>query len=243
MSDHIQDYTRPDMQALFYTEEFGSTGWRELLRSRWQLLLAVLSAHLLLIILWPGIVRHKNEVSTPLAFVVRMLEAPEQREPAQTAPVIKPAISPSQLPASNKHRNLVVPASPATPVTSDAGAGITVAPVPAVEAETQAPASAGDSPVIIRRDISKIIKQVEREMPNRILTDIKPEKSSMVQFGINVAAAARPRGTSYQNITMSDGTPMTKVTTPGGTYCVLGAKPGADIIRAPGIRTVSCGNY
>ncbi|MFZ6777294.1 hypothetical protein ACO0LD_10760 [Undibacterium sp. Ji83W] len=231
------------MQALFYQEEFGSTDWRKLLRSRWQLLLAVLFAHLLLILLWPSIVRHKNEVSTPLAFVVRMLEAPVQRKPEQTAPVVKPAISPSQLPASNKPRNPVVPTSPATPVNNDAGTGITVAPVPAANTEASTPTLIGDSPVVIQRDISKVIKQVEREMPNRILSDIKPEKSSMVQFGINVAAAARPRGTSYQNFTMSDGTAMTKVTTPGGTYCVIGAKPGADITRAPSIRTVSCGSY
>ena len=231
------------MQALFYHEEFGSTDWRKLLRSRWQLLLAVLFAHLLLILLWPSIVRHKNEVSTPLAFVVRMLEAPVQRKPEQTAPMIKPAISPSQLSVPNKPRTLFVPTSPVTPVTSDAGTGITVAPVPDANAETSTPTLSGNSPVVIQRDISKVIKQVEREMPNRILTDIKPEKSSMVQFGINVAAAARPRGTSYQNFTMSDGTAMTKVTTPGGTYCVIGAKPGADITRAPGIRTVSCGSY
>ncbi|MFZ6638819.1 hypothetical protein ACO0LL_03710 [Undibacterium sp. TC4M20W] len=234
------------MQALFYHdyhEEFGSTDWRKVLRSRWQLLLAVLSVHLLLILLWPSIVRHKNEVSTPLAFVVRMLEAPVQRKPEQTVPVIKPAISPSQLPAPNKPRTPVVPTIPVTPVNNDAGTGITVAPVPAASTETSTPIITGDSPVVIQRDISKVIKQVEREMPNRILTDIKPEKSSMVQFGINVAAAARPRGTSYQNIIMSDGTAMTKVTTPGGTYCVIGAKPGADFTRAPGIRTVSCGSY
>lgn len=231
------------MQALFYHEEFGSTDWRKLLRSRWQLLLVVLSVHLLLILLWPSIVRHKNEVGTPLAFMVRMLEAPIQSKPEQTAPVIKSAISSSQLPVPNKPRNLVVPTSPVTPAASDAGTGITVAPVPAANTEVSAPTLTGDSPVVIQRDISKIIKQVEREMPNRILTDIKPEKSSMVQFGINVAAAARPRGTSYQNIIMSDGTAMTKVTTPGGTYCVIGAKPGTDITRAPGIRTVSCGSY
>ncbi|MFZ6732797.1 hypothetical protein ACO0LG_12815 [Undibacterium sp. Ji42W] len=231
------------MQVLFYQEEFGSTDWRKLLRSRWQLLLAVLLAHLLLILLWPSIVRHKNEVSTPLAFVVRMLEAPVQPKPEQTAPVIKPAISPSQLPAPNKPRTVVVPASPVTPVNNDAGTSITIAPVPVANTETSTPTFSGDSPILIQRDISKVIKQVEREMPNRILTDIKPEKSSMVQFGINVAAAARPRGTSYQNIIMADGTAMTKVTTPAGSYCVVGAKPGADITRAPGIRTVSCGSY
>ncbi|MBI1773251.1 MAG: hypothetical protein HYR68_13065 [Burkholderiales bacterium] len=233
------------MQALFYQEEFGSTDWRKLLRSRWQLLLAVLFAHILLIILWPSIVRQKNEVSAPLAFVVHMLEAPLQRIPEQAVPMIKPAPQSSQLsqlPVPNKPRIADVPVTP-TPVTSEIGTGITVTPVPVVNTETSTPTLSGESTVVIQRDISKVIKQVEREMPNRILTDIKPEKSSMVQFGINVAAAARPRGTSYQNIIMSDGTAMTKVTTPAGSYCVIGAKPGADITRAPGIRTVTCGSY
>ncbi|MES2039239.1 MAG: hypothetical protein V4495_15500 [Pseudomonadota bacterium] len=231
------------MQALYYHQEFGSTDWRKLLRSRWQLLLAVLFAHLLLIILWPSIVRHKNEVSAPLAFVVRMLEAPLQRKPEQAVPVTKPATPSSHLPVPNKARIPVVPTTPNIPITSSVDAAITVTPVSPANTEASTPTLNGEGPVVIQRDISKVIKQVEREMPNRILTDIKPEKSSMVQFGINVAAAARPRGTSYQNITMSDGTAMTKVTTPGGSYCVIGAKPGADITRSPGIQTVSCGSY
>lgn len=233
---------RPDMQALYYHQEFGSTDWRKVLRSRWQLLIAVLFAHLLLIILWPSMVRHKNEVSTPLAFVVRMLEAPVQRQPERAVPVTKPATPSSQMPVPHKPRTSLVPVAP-VPVISEIGAGITVTPVPAANTETSAPTLTGDSHVVIQRDISKVIKQVEREMPNRILTDIKPEKSSMVQFGINVAAAARPRGTSYKNIIMADGTAMTKVTTPAGSYCVIGAKPGADITRSPGIQTVSCGSY
>lgn len=241
MPDHIQDKPRPDMQALNYHQEFGSTDWRKLLRSRWQLLLTVLLVHLLLIILWPSITRHQNEASAPLAFVVRMLEAPEQHKPEQRVPATKPVLSPNQLPVPNKPRTPAVPATPSIPITSSADTGITA--VPAATAEAGTPTLTGESPVVIQRDISKVIKQVEREMPNRILTDIKPEKSSMVQFGINVAAAARPRGTSYQNITMSDGTAMTKVTTPAGSYCVIGAKPGADITRSPGIQTVSCGSY
>jgi len=249
MLDHIQHYIRntsPNMQALFYQEEFGNTDWRKLLRSRWQLLFAVLLAHLLLIMLWPSIVRHKNEASTPLAFVVRMLEAPEQRQPEQAVPVSKPVVVPRQLRLPNQPRIPPMPSVPNeanTPVTSELDKGVPVTPAPVINAEPGKPALTGDSPVAIQRDISKVIKQVEREMPNRILSDIKPEKNSMVQFGINVAAAARPRGTSFQNITMADGTPMTKVTTPTGTYCVLGAKPGGDFTKMPGIRTVSCGNY
>lgn len=231
------------MQALFYQEEFGSTDWRNLLRSRWQLLLTVLFAHVLLIMLWPSLVRHKHEISAPLAFVVRMLEAPVQSKPEQPIPVTKPATPPSQVPTQLKPRAPLVPNTPNIPVANDAGPGITVSPIPVTNTEASAPVLTGESPVTIQRDISKVIKQVEREMPNRILTDIKPEKSSLVQFGINVAAAARPRGTSYKNIIMSDGTAMTKVTTPAGSYCVIGAKPGADITRAPGIQTVSCGSY
>ncbi|WP_305258142.1 hypothetical protein [Undibacterium sp.] len=232
---------RPDMQALFYQEDFGSTDWRKLLRPRWQLLLTVLLAHFLLIMLWPSLVRHKHEMSTPLAFVVRMLEAPVQTKPEQAIPLTKPVAPPSQLSLPNKPRAPLVLNAPNIPVTSDAGTGIKVPPV--TNTESSMPALTSEPPVVIERDISKVIKQVEREMPNRILTDIKPEKSSMVQFGINVAAAARPRGTSYKNIIMADGTAMTKVTTPAGSYCVIGAKPGADITRSPGIQTVSCGSY
>ncbi|MBC3917758.1 hypothetical protein H8L32_09765 [Undibacterium sp. CY18W] len=234
------------MQALYYREEIASTGWMKALQSRWQMLVAVTLAHLLLIALWPSVRMHKSDSFISQALWVKMLEVPAPAKSRQAEPALVPAPAPiHKLP-------LPARASPVRPVPAVQTPVAAVAASPEVSpaAQTNEPLSqaitpelAGENSVILQRDIRSIIKAVEREMPNRILTDIRPEKSSMVAFAINVAAAARPRGTSYKNIVMADGTAMTKVTTSAGSYCVIGAKPGADISKAPGIRTVSCGSY
>ncbi|MFZ6756824.1 hypothetical protein ACO0K9_06355 [Undibacterium sp. Ji50W] len=229
------------MPALYYREEIGSADWLKILQSRWQMLAVVTLAHLLLFALWPTTRLHKSDSFLSRALWMRMLEMPAPPKPEQAAlvkqslPVRQPTV-------------LKTPATTATTVTTAAVAGSTeVSPTTSHTTEpvsqTITPDMAIENPVTLQRDIRSIIKGVEREMPNRILTDIRPEKSSMLAFAINVEAAARPRGTSYKNIVMSDGTAMTKVTTSAGSYCVIGAKPGADITRAPGIRTVSCGSY
>lgn len=233
------------MQALYYREEIANTGWMKALQSRWQMLVAVTLAHLLLIALWPSVRMHKSDSFISQALWVRMLEVPAPAKSRQAEPV----------PASVPVPKLPLPArpSPVRPLPAaqtPAVAVVASAEVSHAASQTNEPLNqaitpevAGENAVTIQRDIRSIIKAVEREMPNRILTDIRPEKSSMVAFAINVAAAARPRGTSFKNIVMADGTAMTKVTTSAGSYCVIGAKPGADISKAPGIRTVSCGSY
>ncbi|MFZ6766440.1 hypothetical protein ACO0LM_05090 [Undibacterium sp. Di26W] len=230
------------MQALYYRKEIGSADWLKILQSRWQMLAVVTLAHLLLFVLWPTTRLHKSDSFLSRALWVRMLEIPAPPKPGQAVPLVKQSL-PVRPPTVVK-----TPATTATTTTNAAVAGSTeVSPTTSQTTEpvsqTTAPDMAIENPVTLQRDIRSIIKGVEREMPNRILTAIRPEKSSMVAFAINVEAAARPRGTSYKNIVMSDGTAMTKVTTSAGSYCVIGAKPGADITRAPGIRTVSCGSY
>jgi len=225
------------MQALYYREEIDSADWLTMLRSRWKMLAVVTLAHVLLFALWPTLHLHKSDSSIPQALWVRMLEVPLPVK-SVLVPAVKPSLPVRARPVVKAPAAAVMGSaelSPAAPQTTE----------PHNEAVSQAitPELTDEKPVIIQRDIRSIIKAVEREMPNRILSDIRPEKSSMVAFAINVAAAARPRGTSFKNIVMSDGTAMTKVTTSAGSYCVIGAKPGADITRAPGTRTVSCGSY
>ncbi|MFZ6718727.1 hypothetical protein [Undibacterium sp. Ji49W] len=230
------------MQALYYREEMGSAGSLTMLRSRWKMLAMVTLAHALLFALWPTLRIHKNDSFIPQALWVRMLGVPAPATSQLPVPVVKPSLPVRPLPVVKTPAAAVTGSaepSPAAPQTAEPhNEAVSQAITPAITPEL-----AGENSVVLQRDIRSIIKAVEREMPNRILTDIRPEKSSMVAFAINVAAAARPRGTSFKNIVMADGTAMTKVTTSVGSYCVIGAKPGADISKAPGIRTVSCGGY
>ncbi|MFZ6742935.1 hypothetical protein ACO0LC_06925 [Undibacterium sp. JH2W] len=226
------------MQALYYRAEFGNTDWLSLLRARWQMLLTVALAHLLFILLWPSISMHKSEHVTPLAMLVQMLEAPAP--PQKTVPAEKTPAPDKPATVLDKRIAPVVNTKTAPQIVPPAADTVSEPAVPSIPSARE---QAGEVQHEVKRDISKLVKDVEREMPNRILTDIKPEKSSMLAFEKNVAAAARPRGTTMQNFVLPDGTAITKVTTSLGSYCVIGAKPGWDMTKAPGIRTVSCGSY
>ncbi|MFZ6872560.1 hypothetical protein ACO0LF_10870 [Undibacterium sp. Di27W] len=230
------------MQALYYRAEFGSTDWLSLLRTRWQMLLAVVLVHLLFIMLWPSLILHKSEHVTPLAMLVQMLEAPAP--PQKTVPSEKTSAPDRPATAQDKRIAPVVNTKTVPQIEPPAADTVSEPVAPSIpSAREQAGETQREGQSDIQRDIRKLVKDVEREMPNRILTDIKPEKSSMLAFEKNVAAAARPRGTTMQNFVLPDGTAITKVTTSLGSYCVIGAKPGWDITKAPGIRTVSCGSY
>ncbi|MFZ6655516.1 hypothetical protein [Undibacterium sp. TJN19] len=228
------------MHALYRSQDFpyaeGQPG-----QSRWQLFLLVSVAHLLLFLLWPSINRYKSEVIHPLSFLVRMLEAPKQVQsvaaPVRQAPAVNRSTRLAENQAGDKPAPTDVPPAMAThEVVSPSFDSLnSVTPT--------APVEAAGSGISVQRDIRQVLKEVQRELPNRNLTETKPDKSSFLAFQKNVSEAARPRGTTFQNFVLPDGSAMTKVTTSLGSYCVIGAKLGWDFSKAPGVKTVSCGSY
>lgn len=75
----------------------------------------------------------------------------------------------------------------------------------------------------------------------------KAAANSLPALGGKIAAAAVRQDVTLKELTLADGTRMTKVSGPGGTYCVIAPNPagGATIVQreAKGNRVVTCGNY
>lgn len=231
----------------FYSDE-------KLVRSHGRILIIVCLLHVSVYFVWPIIggrtpARLAEKTAGELFFLSASpppLQQPERKsESKQSQPPVRlltPSVpvvtSPAPIsvstenPAANQVTNQVPTQSglPGFPEVQQANP------------DTQVGATA---PTRINRDLGRIIREVQREFPNRTIPgQEKPDKSSMLTFAKNVEAAARARGTEIKTFTLSDGTSVTKVTTPAGTYCVIaGQTTAANFGKDPGTRTVSCGNY
>lgn len=95
-----------------------------------------------------------------------------------------------------------------------------------------------------KRDIGKIDRDLRKTYP-KLLEAAPDSAQSRLEKGI--AAAAKPNAFSMEDIISPDGRRMTKVTGPGGTYCVrkegAGATDGLDAMQN-GVRakTTNCPN-
>ncbi len=97
----------------------------------------------------------------------------------------------------------------------------------------------------IDRSVAQISKDLMMESKNRPLLANSPMSPSAFQrFQSRIEAAGVPRGVSYKTFTVADGTRITKVITPHGSFCALAPKPGTPIILiGPMVRVMSCGIY
>ncbi|HYD63682.1 MAG TPA: hypothetical protein VEC35_25230 [Noviherbaspirillum sp.] len=93
------------------------------------------------------------------------------------------------------------------------------------------------------RSAGKVDKEIRQQLPRRFPDDSKDGRPSALERAVE--AAGKIRTTTTEEITSADGTRMTKVTGPSGTYCVIrnsiGATAGIDTIqRGVPQRTVNC---
>lgn len=74
-----------------------------------------------------------------------------------------------------------------------------------------------------KRHIGKIDRELRKAFPTSLGVTKKPGEST---FEKGIAVASLPRGTAIREVILADGHGMTKVSTPSGTYCILGRRPG-----------------
>ncbi|WEF32647.1 hypothetical protein [Pseudoduganella chitinolytica] len=124
-----------------------------------------------------------------------------------------------------------------------------IAAVPAVSvvaAETAVPAAppvenAPDLPDLLDRAKASA-RRLASDMP---ATKLSPPLTLEQSLGNAIAAAARPRTTTIEELQTADGRPLSKVSGPAGTYCVtrdgFGPSAGRDPFRdGPRDRVVRC---
>lgn len=212
---------------------------------RWTWFLVIIGVHIAFVFLWPKAESRHEKKPALTELVIQLLLQPtplpllKQLPPVATSRQIKPIlpIDPKNNPSKKDlakplaSQNISIPITdeslantPNTPITSTAN--------PAISSETK-----------LNLDVRKISKDLLAEQrPTQF--PARPAASSFIAFANNVAAAARPRDTTAQNFVMPDGTHITKMITPSGTYCVIAANAagGSTIIAREISRVVNCGN-
>lgn len=183
-----------------------------------------LAVHLLAIRLWP---------QAPVQVALPVLPPIEVH--LKTMPVPERKLSPSEaIPARVPQPVRQTPQERAPNETSTPSAA------PAIEAAPE-PASRNSDQLILdaKRSIGKIDRELRREFP----AGVQPSAPSKLERGI--AAAARPDRPGMAEKLLPDGRKITKVSGPGGTYCVIestvGTPGGVDQLqRGVQQRTTSC---
>lgn len=208
--------------------------------SRIIIILLLLSAHLALIIYWPGFRSALTDTSPSLRSQLYWLLPPPVLPPDRQMPLppVVPQFHSKWIPPADIHNTQPAPHAEAAPTASD------TAPVADLLAS---PALPPDTPAI-NRDVRQISRDVEKEMrqlfPNRIPQELVIAKGSFREFQRAVAAAAVHGELTYQTYTMADGTLITKVTGSMGSYCASAPNPagGATIIQREGrgMRVMTC---
>ncbi len=198
---------------------------------RWQAISAVVFAHILLLMLWPSPMLPPAAPPSKKIMLLNLLAVKHVRAVPVTALALVGSTKFSKSPTLPA-RSSVTPLSPSA--TAPAQTSVTAPEL----------ASDGITTPLLNRDVRQISQDLQRAYPVLNQFPAKPAASSFQAFEHNVAAAGIEREMTTQNFIMADGTPMTKVTTSRGSYCVVGRKPGAtETGREPNFRTVTCGNY
>jgi hypothetical protein len=84
------------------------------------------------------------------------------------------------------------------------------------------------------RDIGKIDREIRNAHPKLPAPTPKTDQS---RFEKAIAAAAKPRATIMETVTLSDGRKMTKVAGPNGSYCVMADASNLNDHLPGGVRT------
>lgn len=119
----------------------------------------------------------------------------------------------------------------------------------AVAAPTAVPAPPSPLPVEDPPDVTDLLDRAKASA-RRLASELPANKASAPltleqSLGNAIAAAARPRTTTIEELQTADGRPLSKVSGPAGTYCVMrdgfGPSAGRDPFRdGPRDRVVRC---
>ena len=211
-------------------------------RVRWTWFLVIIGVHIAFLFLWPKAATRYEKRPALTELVIQLLlqptPAPRFKLPSlvETSRQIKPilTIDPKNKPSQKEIAELSASQNISTPTIDEslANTPITSMTNPAISSENK-----------LNLDVRKISKDLLAEQrPTQF--PARPAASSFIAFANNVAAAARPRDITAQNFVMPDGTRITKMITPSGTYCVIAANAagGGTIIAREVSRVVNCGN-
>ncbi|HEX7642750.1 MAG TPA: hypothetical protein VF472_11145 [Burkholderiaceae bacterium] len=158
-------------------------------------------------------------------------------------------VSANQTLPTNTASRAIHPPMPATaaipPLRPSPNADVLPGPTPQQKARLPASPAAATAPDITQKalnSVGKIVGELRKEgaLPDSDMAQAKPSR-----FERAIAQAARPNTTSVESFTSNDGHLITRVSGPGGTYCVEAAQDSdADGIdhmqRGVGIRIVHC---
>lgn len=179
-----------------------------------------LAAHLLAIRLWPGGQQQwPSPPAPPIAVRLMTLPEPERKiKPVETAPA-----------QATRHEH-----APPTPRPAAPAAEAKPQAVPPAPASPASPPVRDSEQLILdaRRSAGRIDHELRRDFP------FATQAPSTSKLERGIAAAARPERSSLAEKTLPDGRRITKVSGPGGTYCVIEGNVGT-----PGgvqQRTTSC---
>lgn len=147
-------------------------------------------------------------------------------EPAPVLPVA--ALTPVPLQASHSAK----PAKPAKSAKPSKAVQSEMAAVPQAAAVVAAPVDSLAQKSL--RDVGAIDRQLRQESGQKPGQERRPlphtaPLSAQQKMAAGIAAAARPRGTSTEEIVQPNGIRYTKVTTPFGSYCVFRGSAGYDM--------------
>lgn len=91
-------------------------------------------------------------------------------------------------------------------------------------------------------DVKSITKEMKKEFERGEKSNYKNKYKT---FSSTIASTyvAQQNGVQVEQVHAFDGRPISKVTTPYGTYCLRHYKPGEKLEMTPPSFAVSCGNY
>ena len=91
-------------------------------------------------------------------------------------------------------------------------------------------------------DVTSITKGMKKEFEQGEKSNYK---SKYKTFSSSIASTyvAKQNGVQIEQIHAFDGRPISKVTTPNGTYCIRHYKPGEKLEMTPPSIPMTCGNY
>ncbi len=202
-------------------------------RTDFQILFAVVLLHLGFYLIWPVIkanASHDRHLPGQLVF----LDLPAQKVKTEPSPENR------DKQYINKHQS-----SP-TPTTLPSRAMEQASTPSEVRAElplVSDPAGVVPSPPI-NRDVRAIFNDIKKDFAYRDQVSAKQPDAPMVKLSKAIAAASAVNrdGTHEETFILADGRPVSKITTPFGTYCILHRKPGATVGNELATVPVSCGN-
>ena len=207
-------------------------------------LVFTIALHLLAIYFWPAMSRHPamRVPSDPALFVfLRPSQSPPMHiEKSELKKYEVRGSAPPKQRRTSESRVEPLPITTASPGLPPSGS----------EANPQSanvPSTANrmdDILSITKRDIGKIDRDLRKEFPK--LQGVAPN-SIQARLSNGIAAAAKPSATMMQEKVLSDGRRITKVSGPGGSYCVqtnsVGATDGVDQMqRGIPLKVTNCGS-